>query len=136
MNFLFVLLSMMATPSHAQTVHEVDPRNPVPWTDVVYKGFYYLTIDLPMNEHIQLPQGTKFSFVEVMGGGGYVPVTFFELTVDNCPDPKATVDLFLINPTGGKGEDVGVEFRKNCHVVFYVENRLVGRPSFFTDSTE
>ncbi len=136
MNLLFVLLSFFASPAHAQVAREVDPRNPVPWTDVVSKGFYYLTIDLPMNEHVQFPQGSKFSFVEVMGGGGYVPVTFFELFANNCSNPTATEDLFLINPSGRKGEEIGIELRKDCHVVFFVEDKFVGRSSIFTDSTE
>ncbi|QDK37006.1 hypothetical protein [Bdellovibrio sp. NC01] len=137
MKALLSLLVLFGVASASTaTAASVDPRDPLPWVDVTWKGFYYLTSDLVINDKITFKQGEKFNFVEVMGGGGYVPVTFFDLQVVNCPDPKAKEELFLINPYGHKGEEIGVELRENCRIVFFVENNLVGGRSIFTDSTE
>lgn len=143
MNLVLVLLSFFAGASYARaampaavmTSENMDPRNPVPWTDVMWKGYYYLTMDLPVNEHVQFPKGTKFSFVSANGAGG-IPVSFFELAADQCALPQATQEMFLLNPTGRKDDDIGVELREDCHLVFFVEDTLVGHSSIFTDSTE
>ncbi|HWU44673.1 MAG TPA: hypothetical protein VN132_14575 [Bdellovibrio sp.] len=132
MTTLFVLLSLFAGVGEAAA----SSRTPADWIEVTEPGFYYLTQNLKINEQVRFPQGTKFSFVEVIGGGGYSPVVSFELRPTICPDSSASADLSLINPTGITGEEINVELRSGCQVFFYVENNLLYRPSLFTSSTE
>ncbi len=115
---------------------EVDPRQPAPWTDIVYKGYYYLTSDLDFPEGVHFKSGEKFEWVGVTGGGGFVPVTVFQLRPLKCEAPNVETDIVLVNPHGGAKTQVGAQMRKDCDVVFYIENRLVGTRSMFTDSTE
>ncbi|HEX7674896.1 MAG TPA: hypothetical protein VF412_12030 [Bdellovibrio sp.] len=134
MKKLLVLLSLFAAvPAVAS---EQSPRVPEKWSDITDAGIYYLTQVLPIDEKVSFPEGTKFDFMEVTGGGGLVPVMFFELRAKQCANPEATSEILLMNPTGGKGEEIGVELHKNCEILFYVEDTLVGLPSIFTSSAE
>lgn len=113
-----------------------DPRQPQPWYDIRWKGYYYLTADLEPAPGVIFKTGQKFEFVGITCGGGYVPVTVFELKPLVCETPQLETELVLLNPAGGNKTEIGFEMRKNCVMVFFVENRLVGTSSYFTDSTE
>lgn len=133
MKKLLLLLPFIAAPALAS---QQTPRTPEAWSEITDAGVYYLTQALPIDEKISFPEGAKFDFMEVTGGGGFVPVTFFELKAKQCANPEATSEILLMNPTGGKGEEIGVELHKNCEILFYVEDTLVGLPSLFTSSAE
>ncbi|AHZ86311.1 hypothetical protein Bb109J_c0969 [Bdellovibrio bacteriovorus] len=114
----------------------MDPRQPQPWFDVRWTGYYYLTADLEPAPGVVFKTGQKFEFVGITGGGGYVPVTVFELKPLVCETPQLETELVLLNPAGGNKTEIGFEMRKNCVMAFFVENRLVSTSSYFTDSTE
>ncbi|UXR65171.1 hypothetical protein EZJ49_02775 [Bdellovibrio bacteriovorus] len=113
-----------------------DPRQPQPWFDIRWKGYYYLTADIEPAPGVIFKTGQKFEFIGITGGGGYVPVTVFELKPLVCETPQLETELVLLNPAGGNKTEIGFEMRKNCMMVFFVENHLIGTSSYFTDSTE
>ncbi|ASD64473.1 hypothetical protein [Bdellovibrio bacteriovorus] len=129
--FLLTVLSTALAGANPQ-----DPRQPQAWFDVRWEGIYYLTADLEPAPGVVFKTGQKFEFVGITGGGGYVPVTVFELKPLVCETPQLETELVLLNPAGGNKTEIGFEMRKNCVTVFFVENRLVGTSSYFTDSTE
>ncbi|MEN0059291.1 MAG: hypothetical protein AAGB31_10700 [Bdellovibrio sp.] len=113
-----------------------DPRQPSPWSDIVWKGYYYLTSDLVPADDLAFPAGEKFEWISALGGGGYAPVNIFTLRPVHCETPERETEMVLLNPEGGQGTEVVVEMQKNCTLVFYVESHLMGTASFFTESTE
>lgn len=129
---IFLLLFSMNIQAQANTV---DPRHPSPWYDLVYDGYYYLISDVSPAPGVSFQKGNKFEFVGVTGGGGYVPVTVFQFRANQCQWPDLETEMILVNPARGNKTDIAMEMRKNCELVFYIENRLIKTRSYFTDST-
>ncbi|GEM_PF-4301565 len=132
MRLLVLILLSLNIQAHATSL---DPRHPSPWYDLVYDGYYYLTSDVSPAPGVSFPKGVKFEFVGVTGGGGYVPVTVFQFRANKCPWPEMETEMILVNPAKGSKTDIAMEMRKDCELVFYVENRLIKTRSYFTDST-
>lgn len=132
MRFLIISLMFFSLQTHADAT---DPRHPSPWYDLVYEGYYYLTSDFSPAPEVNFNKGTKFEFVAVTGGGGYVPVTVFQFRANECSQPELETEMILVNPAKGFKTDIAVEMRKGCELVFYIENRLIKTRSYFTDST-
>lgn len=132
MRILFLILLSLGFQARAEAV---DPRQPSPWYDLVYAGYYYLTGDVSPAEGIHFYKGNKFEFVGVTGGGGYVPVTVFQFRANKCQWPDLETEMILVNPAKGVKTDIVMEMRKGCELVFYIENRLIKTRSYFTEST-
>src|SRR6516225_4176615 len=98
-----------------------DDRKPQPWSEVTSQGYYYLTQDLNLSEDFHFIRGQKFSFTEVVGGGGFAPVTVYELKATSCAFPKENLEMVLIGEK--EAEAVGVTLKPNCVIEVYVENK-------------
>ncbi len=134
-SYLLVLLKLLLSVGTA-SANPQDPRQPQPWYDIRWKGYYYLTASIEPDPGVRFEAGRKFEFVGITGGGGYVPLTVFELKPVICETPELETELVLLNPAGGAKTEIGFEMNKGCHMVFYVENNLVMTDSFFTESSE
>lgn len=116
---------------------QAHPRQAAWWSDVTTPGYYYLMETLSIGG-ASFFEGEKFQFAEIIGGGGYVPVTSFKLKADRCRFPDETAEMILLTPGRGMLRDlsVGVILERDCHLIFYVEDAILATPSFFSESSE
>lgn len=136
MSILLAVLSLFSNPAQAAQAEGPMQRASLAWSDIANPGTYSLTQELQINSGMVFTPGSSFYFIEALGGGGYVPVISYKMRALKCLDPEATAEMFLINPTGRNGEEVGVQMEKGCMVEFLVEDKMLPLPSLFIDSAE
>ena len=129
--FIAALLLVGSFAAHAQ-----DNRARAQWADIGSEGYYYLTDELPLSSDVHFAAGTKFQYVSMVGGG-FAPVYVLEVKPAKCENPAAEVEMTLMTPAGrDDSEAVGIAMGKNCALEFYIEQKDLVSPSFFTESTE